>query len=116
MKLTSRSIMSSVITADDDIKSVTVRITELFVYNRLLVSRIYTVLDNLKLDNKYDIRIIYMVFGKEEIMNLLSKVNSSKDIKGMSIDELKTLAQEIREVLITRVSETGGHMARILVL
>jgi len=52
-----------------------------------------------------------MVFGKEEIMNLLSKVNSPKDIKGMSIDELKTLAQEIREVLITRVSETGGHMA-----
>ena len=44
-------------------------------------------------------------------MNLLSKVNSPKDIKGMSIDELKTLAQEIREVLITRVSETGGHMA-----
>lgn len=77
----------------------------------MLVSRIYTVLENLKLDNKYDIRIIYMVFGKEEIMNLLSKVNSPKDIKGMSIDELKTLAQEIREVLITRVSETGGHMA-----
>ena len=44
-------------------------------------------------------------------MNLLNKVNSPKDIKGMSIEELKTLAQEIREVLITRVTETGGHMA-----
>ena len=59
----------------------------------------------------YDIRIIYMVFRKEDSMNLLNKVNSPKDIKGMSIEELKTLAQEIREVLITRVTETGGHMA-----
>ena len=52
-----------------------------------------------------------MVFRKEDSMNLLNKVNSPKDIKGMSIEELKTMAQEIREVLITRVTETGGHMA-----
>ena len=44
-------------------------------------------------------------------MNLLSKVNSPQDIKGMSIEELKQLAQEICEVLIHRVNETGGHMA-----
>ena len=59
----------------------------------------------------YDIRIIYMVFRKEDSMNLLSKVNSPQDIKGMSIEELKQLAQEICEVLIHRVNETGGHMA-----
>lgn len=40
----------------------------------------------------YDIRIIYMVFRKEDSMNLLSKVNSPQDIKGMSIEELKQLA------------------------
>lgn len=52
-----------------------------------------------------------MVFRKEDSMNLLSKVNSPQDIKGMSIEELKQLAQEICEVLIHRVNETGGHMA-----
>lgn len=44
-------------------------------------------------------------------MNLLNNVNTPKDIKGMSVEELKTLASEIREVLINRVNETGGHMA-----
>lgn len=38
----------------------------------------------------YDIRIIYMVFRKEDSMNLLSKVNSPQDIKGMSIEAYRT--------------------------
>lgn len=48
---------------------------------------------------------------KDMYMSLLDRVNTPQDIKSMSLAELKTLAQEIREVLITRVSETGGHMA-----
>ena len=44
-------------------------------------------------------------------MSLLERVNTPQDIKKMSLEELKTLAQEIREVLITRVTTTGGHMA-----
>ena len=43
----------------------------------------------------YDIRIIYMVFRKEDSMNLLNKVNSPKDIKGMSIEELKTRVSQV---------------------
>ncbi|WP_298703535.1 1-deoxy-D-xylulose-5-phosphate synthase [uncultured Veillonella sp.] len=44
-------------------------------------------------------------------LKLLNTVNSPKDIKSMSVDQLKELAQEIREVLIERVTTTGGHMA-----
>lgn len=42
---------------------------------------------------------------------LLDKINSPKDLKSLSNDELKTLAQEIREELIETVSQTGGHLA-----
>lgn len=52
--------------------------------------------------------------GKEvfmEQLTILNRVNSPKDIKTMSVDELKQLATEIRQVLIKRVTETGGHMA-----
>ncbi|WP_295789976.1 1-deoxy-D-xylulose-5-phosphate synthase [uncultured Veillonella sp.] len=46
-----------------------------------------------------------------DTLHLLDSVNSPKDIKQMTIEELKQLAAEIRQVLITRVTETGGHMA-----
>jgi len=41
---------------------------------------------------------------------VLDKVNSTSDIKNLSIDELKTLAQEMREIIIKKVNTTGGHM------
>ncbi len=44
-------------------------------------------------------------------MNILDTVNSPKDIKSLSIDELKQLCGEIREFLIEHVSKTGGHLA-----
>ncbi len=44
-------------------------------------------------------------------MNILDNVNSPKDIKSLSIDELKQLCGEIREFLIEHVSQTGGHLA-----
>ncbi|MDY3974754.1 MAG: 1-deoxy-D-xylulose-5-phosphate synthase [Veillonella caviae] len=46
-----------------------------------------------------------------DTLHLLDSVNSPKDIKHMTVEELKQLAAEIRQVLITRVTETGGHMA-----
>ena len=41
---------------------------------------------------------------------ILDKVNSPADIKRMNIDELKTLADEIRDCIIKKVNTTGGHM------
>lgn len=44
-------------------------------------------------------------------MSLLEKINSPKDIKGLSDDELTQLCAEIRQYLIDTVSKTGGHLA-----
>lgn len=41
---------------------------------------------------------------------ILDRVNSPKDIKTMAIEELKTLAGEIRSFIIKKVNATGGHM------
>ena len=42
---------------------------------------------------------------------LLDKINSPKDLKRLTTDELTVLCREIREFLIDSVSETGGHLA-----
>jgi len=42
---------------------------------------------------------------------ILDKVNSLADLKAMSESEIQDLANEIREVLIQTVSQTGGHLA-----
>ena len=41
----------------------------------------------------------------------LEKINSPQDLKNLQIDELKTLANEIRQAIIKKVNITGGHMA-----
>lgn len=41
----------------------------------------------------------------------INKINSPKDIKNKSIDELKELSEEIRSFLIDNVSKTGGHLS-----
>ena len=40
----------------------------------------------------------------------LNNINFPSDIKKLSRNELKTLAQEVREEMIDAVSETGGHL------
>lgn len=40
----------------------------------------------------------------------LNDINFPSDIKKLSHNELKTLAQEVREEMIDAVSETGGHL------
>lgn len=42
---------------------------------------------------------------------LLEKINSPKDLKNFSIGELESLSQEVREVLLKKLSVTGGHIA-----
>lgn len=41
----------------------------------------------------------------------LENIKSPSDLKRLSISELKTLAQEIRDTLIYRVSRNGGHLS-----
>ena len=42
---------------------------------------------------------------------VLEKIQKENDIKELKPEELKTLADEIRQFLIEHVSETGGHLA-----
>lgn len=43
--------------------------------------------------------------------SLLARINSPEDLKPLNAEELKRLAQEIREYLTDCVSKTGGHLA-----
>lgn len=45
------------------------------------------------------------------MFDLLSGINDPNDIKELSIPELESLAEEIREYLLENVSQTGGHLA-----
>ena len=42
---------------------------------------------------------------------ILQKITEPKDIKKLSLPELKRLAEEIREFIIEQVTKTGGHLA-----
>ena len=42
---------------------------------------------------------------------MLDKVNNIDDLKKLDVDTLPTLAEEIREFLISNISKTGGHLA-----
>lgn len=41
---------------------------------------------------------------------ILDKVNSPEDLKKLSIDEMNSLAQEMRELIIKKVNTIGGHL------
>jgi len=43
--------------------------------------------------------------------NLLNKIDSPKDLQNLSVSELCELCTEIREKLITTISNNGGHLA-----
>ena len=42
---------------------------------------------------------------------ILDRINSPTDVKGLSKDELDELCSELRELLISRVTKNGGHLA-----
>jgi len=48
---------------------------------------------------------------KRDIMSVLDRVNSPKDLKKLNDNELEELCSDIRELLINTVSKTGGHLA-----
>ncbi len=45
------------------------------------------------------------------IQSILSTINSPADLKKLDIPHLSRLAREIRETIISTVSQTGGHLA-----
>jgi len=45
---------------------------------------------------------------------LLEQINSPADLKKLSVDQLKVLAEEIRRFILNSVSKTGGHLASSL--
>jgi len=45
------------------------------------------------------------------VSNILDKINAPGDVKGLNRDELGELCYELRELLVSRVSENGGHLA-----
>jgi 1-deoxy-D-xylulose-5-phosphate synthase len=47
----------------------------------------------------------------EGICVLLEQINQPEDLKRLSIEQLETLAEEIRHYLIQKLSATGGHLA-----
>lgn len=42
---------------------------------------------------------------------IINTINSPRDIKGLSNDEMKILAEEIRQFIIDSVASTGGHLS-----
>ena len=42
---------------------------------------------------------------------ILDKINNPSDLKKLSVGEMNTLADEMRELIIEKVNTTGGHMA-----
>jgi len=59
--------------------------------------------------NLRDFRMSDMETPPEE--HILERINAPTDLKALTIDELKRLAQEIREVILANASEHGGHLA-----
>lgn len=47
-------------------------------------------------------------------MSIIDKVNYPADLKNLSIEELKELCQDIRNLIINTTSQTGGHLASSL--
>ncbi len=43
--------------------------------------------------------------------SLLEKINAPADLKALSMAELETLAEEIRQFMLRSISKTGGHLA-----
>jgi 1-deoxy-D-xylulose-5-phosphate synthase len=46
-----------------------------------------------------------------EVSEILDRINGPSDVKGLNQAELGKLCSEIRELLVSRVGENGGHLA-----
>ena len=52
-----------------------------------------------------------MTQASNEKWKFLNEVNSPADVKKLNVEQLITLADEIRRFILTSVSKTGGHPA-----
>ena len=43
-------------------------------------------------------------------MAILDKINSPQDVKELTVEEMKSLASDIRNAILTRVNAVGGHL------
>ena len=43
--------------------------------------------------------------------SLLDSIESPKDLKALTLEDLEILSQEIRDFVLNSVSKTGGHLA-----
>lgn len=43
-------------------------------------------------------------------MTVLDKINTPQDVKQLAIEDMKQLAQDIRDAILTRVNTVGGHL------
>lgn len=43
-------------------------------------------------------------------MSILDRISGPRDLDSLSVQELRSLAQEIREFLVSKVARTGGHL------
>lgn len=50
----------------------------------------------------------------EKNHTVLGSINSPEDLKPLSTEDLKQLASEVRDLIVTTVSERGGHLASSL--
>jgi 1-deoxy-D-xylulose-5-phosphate synthase len=55
--------------------------------------------------------ICYNLKWESEVSKILDKINAPGDVKGLNQDELGELCSELRQLLVSRVSENGGHLA-----
>lgn len=46
----------------------------------------------------------------ETTLTVLDKINTSQDLKTLSVEEMKILSGEIRELIMKKVNTTGGHL------
>lgn len=47
-------------------------------------------------------------------MSILDSINQPADLKGLSLEQLQTLAAELRDEMVGRISVNGGHLASSL--
>ena len=45
---------------------------------------------------------------------MLERINNSHDVKSLTLEELKVLAKDIRQLILDTVFENGGHLASSL--
>jgi 1-deoxy-D-xylulose-5-phosphate synthase len=59
----------------------------------------------------YESKVCYNLKQGTGVFTVLDGINGPGDVKSLNKDELGELCSELRELLINRVSENGGHLA-----